>query len=121
MEGRMMAARGVAMNDWTAGDYGGAFAGVVALLAALGKGIAWLLNWQGAREQRRSQRLAEWEASLVRREKEYREDLEHKFAAIEGEVAELDKQKNALGVALYDVTLALREKDPRHPALTRAI
>ena len=117
MSGEMAASpvRGASMEHWTAGDYGGAFAGVVAALAALGKGLAWLLNWQGAREDRRAQRNAEWEASLTRREKEGREQLEAKFAAIEGRVAQLETQNEALAVSLTDVTDELRRIEPASP------
>lgn len=115
-----MAVGVVTMDDWTAGDYGGAFAGAVAVLAALGKGLAWLLNWNGAREQRRAQRLADWEASLNKREQKYTAELESQFAEIKEEVAALRSQNAALGVSLLDVTAALRAKDPRNPALARA-
>jgi hypothetical protein len=108
------------MNQWTAGDYGGAFAGVVAGLAALAGGLAKLLNWQGARDERRARRLTDWESSLNKREQDYRVTLEGKFAAIEADVAELRGQNAALAISLTDVTLALRGKDPRNPALARA-
>lgn len=115
------------MEDWTAGDYGGAFAGVVAALAALGKGIAWLLNWQGAREDRRAAKLQAWEDSLTRREKEQREELERRFEQRDAAVADRDKaidelrhQVGALGASLFDVTAALRTENPTSPALARA-
>lgn len=108
------------MDNWTAGDYGGLFAGAVAALAGVAKGLAWLLNWRGEREDQRAQKLADWEASLTKREKEYRLELEGKFDAIEGEVAELRTQNGALGVSLLDVTTALRTENPTNPALARA-
>lgn len=115
-----MTTMGVArMEHWTAGDYGGAFAGVVAALAALGKGLAWLLNWQGARDDRRSRRLGEWESSLNAREKEYREQLQAKFAAIEHSVDLLRTQNEALGVALSDVVDEVRRLEPASPVLAR--
>jgi hypothetical protein len=108
------------MEHWTAGDYGGAFAGAVAGLAAIGKSLAWLLNWQGARENRRSQRLAEWETSLNKREREYRLELEGKFDAIECEVRTLRGRSTALAVTMIDVTADLRAVRPESPALARA-
>lgn len=112
--------QGVArMDDWTAGDYAGAFAGAVAALAAIGKGLAWLLNWQGARSDRRAERLRLWEESLNRREQDFRQDLEVRLAEEKQARLALEARVGSLGVALFDVTLALQEADPRSAALVR--
>lgn len=52
----------------SAGEIGGIFAGVVALLAALGKGAAWALNWNDARVNSRSAKLQKWHEELTERE-----------------------------------------------------
>ena len=108
------------MEDWTAGDYAGLFAGIVAMLAALGKGIAWLLNWHGERSERRSARLAEWEASLDRREKEQRESLEHRFASLEHNYNRLRSDVTALRGSLLEVTMELHALDPGSAAIAKA-
>lgn len=110
----------VAMDNWTAGDYGGAFAGLIAGLAALGKGLAWLLNWHGAREERRAKKLAAWEASLTQREKEQREKTERRLAEVEGELAHVTARQWALGNSLIECMADLRDHNPGSDALDRA-
>lgn len=60
------------MSDPTAaaGEAGGIFAGTIALLYALGKGAAWLLNWREARAQSRAAKLQAWHDELQKREHE---------------------------------------------------
>ena len=53
-----------------AGEAGGIIAGAVAVLYALGKGTAWLLNWKDARAQSRAAKLQLWHDELAKREKE---------------------------------------------------
>lgn len=118
----MRALAGVAtMDDWTAGDYVGLVGGAVAALAALGNGIAWLLNWRGAREDRRAAKLQKWEESLNRREQDYRETIEHRLAEVGGELERVNGRLGTLGVALFDVSLALRDADPENAALVRVV
>lgn len=109
------------ITDWSpAAQAGGAFAAVLGLLAALGKALAWLLNWHGERTDRKSSRLSEWEANLVRREKEYRETLEANLAALQTQVLSLRVDISALGHSLIEVTVELRDLDPDSAALQRA-
>jgi hypothetical protein len=61
-------------NSITPGEAGGVFAGLVALLALLGQGAKWLLNWKDVRENTRAARLRAWEQSLDKREKDQREE-----------------------------------------------
>lgn len=108
------------MHNLSAGEVGGVFAGVIALFAAVGKGLAWLLNWHSERTDQRSKRLEQWEQSLVRREVEYRETIEAKLASLEGEVLRLRTQQGALSFSLLEVAVAHRDKEPDSPALARA-
>lgn len=122
-----MTVGGGRMTDWSAGEVGGVFAGVLAGLAALGKGIAWLLNWQGERTEAKSKRLLVWEASLDRREAEYRESIEGELKSLrEGDGvtrAELKlarEQMAAIEFSLLEVMIELRAHVPSSPALKRA-
>jgi hypothetical protein len=119
-------ARGISMSDLDVGQAGGIFAGVVAFIAMVGKGLAWLLNWQGARREAKEKRLRSWEASLDRREREYREGIEKDFdelrdeaAILRGDVGRMREQQAAIGFSLLEVTLELRAHVPASPALTR--
>ena len=108
------------MDHLSAGEVGGVFAGFVALIAALGKGLAWLLDWDSKRTLAKEHRLRSWEISLDEREKEYREAIETKMADLEGEVLRLRTQQGALSFSLLEIAVAHRDKDPDSPALARA-
>ncbi|SMF70491.1 hypothetical protein [Allosphingosinicella indica] len=109
------------MNDpLSAGEAGGIFAGVVALLALLGKGAQWLLNWNDARVSSRSAKLDAWHAELERREerldaeqKAYQDRLESRLKKLEGE-------NQALRLAFELVAVPLRAIDPGNPKLAQA-
>lgn len=114
------------MSDLNAGEVGGVLAGAIAILAAVGKALAWLLNWQGARREGKEERLRVWEASLDRREHDYREDIEKDLdelraeaATLRGDVARTRTQQAAIGFLLLEVTLELRAHVPGSPALVR--
>lgn len=101
------------MDDWTAGDYGGLIGGGIVMLGAIGKGLAWLLNWQGARSDRREAKLTKWEASLTERERDYRHQIEDKLGSLE-------RANRLVAIALLDVTLELKHFAPLSPAVARA-
>lgn len=103
------------------------FAGVVAALAALGKALAWLLNWQGARSDRKADRLRVWEESLDRRDKEYRQQLEHDLEELRAahqananEITGLRNRFRALRGAALELVVEVRLIKPDSPALKRA-
>lgn len=108
------------MDNLSAGEVGGIFAGVIAVLAAAGKGLAWLLNWNNERTEAKQKRLDAWEESLARREREYREGIETELAELKGEMMRLRTQQGALSFSLLEVAIAHRNKDPESPALARA-
>lgn len=97
----------------SAGEVGGVFAGIVAGLAAIGKGIAWMLNWKDARENSRAARLHAWEQSLDRREKEHREETEARLGAVESKLS-------AVSMALFEAIGELQRLDPFSPILASA-
>lgn len=107
-------------NFTSAAQAGGAFALVLAVLGALAKGLAWLLNFHGERSDGKAAELAEWQASLVQREKAYREGIEADLGELKGEVSKLRGDIGALGHSLLEVTIELRELDPASAALARA-
>lgn len=75
----------------TAGDVGGVFAGLVAILYALGKGAAWVLNWKEARENTRSAKLDAWHRELAEREAKLDAEIETRLNRVEQDHATLVK------------------------------
>lgn len=56
------------MSDPSAGEIGGVFAGVIALLVAIGHGIRWLMGWEERRDATRKAKLDAWQHELAARE-----------------------------------------------------
>lgn len=109
------------------GDAGGVFAGVVAGLYAIGKGLAWLLNWQNARGEDRSKRLKVWEESLDRRERDLRLSMEAELGELRDEVeaqgrdlADQTAINQLTRMALVEVTTELERRAADSLALQRA-
>src|SRR5689334_713253 len=98
------------MHDPSAGEIGGIFAGIVAVLVALGHGIKWALGWSDARSNTRSAKLDAWELRLRQRE----DDFEQK---IESRMAILERENRAYRLALSHVIPALSQLDPNNPGL----
>lgn len=98
---------------------GGKLAGVLAILVALGRGIAYLLNWQGARDERRAAKMREWETSLERREQEYRERIEADLRALHHDVATLRGTVARVCNAGAGLALELHARAPDNEALVR--
>lgn len=115
--GRAMATvsgnRVAAMDNLSAGEVGGVLAGAIAVLAALGKGLQWLFNWQGAREDSERARLQKWEEALDRRDKEQREQTDKRLHAME-------KKVGVMSMALFEAIGELQRLDPASGVLVRA-
>lgn len=109
------------MEDWSAGEWGGAFAGLVAGLAALGKGAAWLLDWNRTGLTRREERLASWEQSLASRERNYREEIESQLASARTEIERVEAEVGQLRSVLSEVTGELLRLGHDSPILARAV
>lgn len=115
------------MDNLSAGEVGGIMAGALAVLAAMGKGLAWLLNWDGARKNDREARLAAWEQSLVNREKGYREEIEQRLDQVQHDLAEakqlaeeLNRNVSTLVIAVGDLAAELEAHAPQALSLIRA-
>lgn len=80
----------------SAGEIGGIFAGLVALLAALGKGVAWALNWNEARQNSRTAKLEAWHSELADREAKLDAEIAGRLERIEREHARLTKGNTEL-------------------------
>lgn len=110
-----------------AGEAGGIIAGSVALLYALGRGAAWLLNWKEARAQSRAAKLQAWHDELAAREaKQDERDVKYQLH-IEGELSRQGAQLRratleirVLRTAFELVAEPLRRLEPDNPSLMRA-
>lgn len=101
------------MSNFDAGDVGGIIGAIVSLLVAIGGGIAWLLNWKGAREKSQAARLKAWEQSLDRREKEQRQETEDRLRTFEDKLS-------AVSLVSFEMLGELQRLDPASPVLARA-
>jgi len=118
---------GLSMPDPSAGEIGGIFAGVVALLVALGKGIGWLINLDDRRQSTRHAKLDAWHEELKDREREIdrkQDDLsrqtEVRLRALARWAMTLQQQVTAAVNAHQLVAAGLRQALPDHPALGQA-
>jgi hypothetical protein len=73
------------MNDPTAGEAGGIFAGVVALLVAVGHGVRWWIGWTDRRAATRAAKLDAWQHELQARYSRF-----HRIAFDHGDVLDGD-------------------------------
>lgn len=112
------------MPDPSAGEVGGIFAGVVALLIAIGKGIGWLMGWDERRATTRTAKLDAWHEELKDREREIdrkQDDLsrqtEVRLRALARWAVTLQHQVTAAVNAHQIVAAGLRQEHPDHPAL----
>lgn len=80
----------------SAGEIGGIFAGLVALLAAIGKGAAWALNWNDARQNSRSAKLEAWHSELADREAKLDAEIADRLARVERDHLMLTKNHTEL-------------------------
>ena len=98
----------------SAGEVGGIIAGAIAILAALGKGAAWLLNWKDARANSRSAKLQAWHDELTAREVKLDAEIASRLSRIEEAHASLvknhfdvlirfERQRNAYRVLAAEV------------------
>ncbi|MGE3871173.1 MAG: hypothetical protein AB7F51_16890 [Pseudorhodoplanes sp.] len=107
-------------TNLSAGEIGGVFAGIVALLGAIGAGIRWLLGWQDRRRETFHARLLIWEEKLTQREATLEADKEHHFARIEQRLARAEGQQAALLSAYHLISGELRRLDPGNTKLGMA-
>jgi uncharacterized protein HemX len=108
------------MPDPSAGEVGGVFAGVVALVVAFGHGIRWLLNWDDRRKETRQKKLDRWHRELEAREEKLERQQEEYQQRIERQLEHLQRQQAALVGGYQLIAGALRIIDPNSPALRQA-
>ena len=108
------------------GDLVNGAVGVAAGGSAFGF-FRWLSIWTDRRAGRRDARLQAWEASLVAREKQYREEIEHQLSEtrqlVEGLRTDLDEQRlttRRLIDVVTDLSFELEAHAPMSAALRRA-
>lgn len=104
----------------SAGEAGGIFAGIVAVLATVGAGLRWLFHWVERRASSRAAKLQAWHDELHSREVRIDEKQAALEARLEATVDDLRKENQALRLAFQLVATPLREADPCHPNLIRA-
>lgn len=102
------------------GETGGIFAGIVAILYAIGKGIRWAFDWNDRRTETRSAKLEAWEARLEKREADFENKIENRMAAVEAENVAVRRENRGLRMAFQHVSAALVRCDPKDPALLLA-
>lgn len=103
-----------------AGEAGGIFAGAIALLYAIGKGGAWLLNWKDARAQSRAVKLQAWHDELAKREADQDERDRSYQQHIETQLRRLAVENRVLRRAFELVAAPLRRLEPDNPNLAQA-
>ncbi len=95
-------------------------AGAIAILAALGKGVAWLLNWKDARAKTRAAKLQAWHEELQTREKQQDERDRQYQQHIETQLRRQAVEIRVLRRAFELVAEPLRRVEPDNPNLARA-
>ncbi|KEZ00609.1 hypothetical protein AI27_17825 [Sphingomonas sp. BHC-A] len=95
-------------------------AGSVAILYAIGKGMAWLLNWRDARALSRAAKLQAWHDELKAREaKQDERDLKYQ-QHIETQLRRQAVEIRVLRRAFELVAEPLRRLEPDNPNLSHA-
>lgn len=104
----------------SAGEAGGLFAGLMALLALFGGGIRWLAGWADRQAEGRGAKLQAWHDELAAREAAWDGRVEARLKLLEQENVRRVEENNALRLAFELVAGALRAIDPVNTALSRA-
>lgn len=103
-----------------AGEAGGIIAGAVAVLYALGRGTAWLLNWRDARAQSRAAKLQAWHDELAKKEQDQDERDRRYQQHIETQLRRQSIEIRVLRRAFELVAEPLRRLEPDNPKLAQA-
>lgn len=101
-------------------EAGGIFAGIVALLAAIGGGVRWLIGWKDRREESRAAKLQLWHEELKARELRLDADRENEIRDIRAEFDQMRAEHRALFQAYHLLARALIRIDPKSHALSQA-
>lgn len=109
------------------GEAGGIFAGVIALVVAIGHGAKWLLNWNDERANSRSAKLQAWDRELEAREARMNAEIEQRLQSVERENRSVSQSYAAvihkldrMRIAYRIIAAALIEVSPHSAALVQA-
>jgi hypothetical protein len=102
------------------GEIGGIFAGVVALLATIGAGLKFILNWAERRASSRAAKLQVWHDELADERAVLARGRAEFEAGLKADIGGLRKENQALRLAFQLVASPLRAQDPGNPNLVRA-
>lgn len=108
------------MADPTVGEVGGVFAGVVALLVAVGHAMRWWLGWTDRRAASRAAKLDAWQRQLDEREARLDQQQQDHWAEIGRELEVLRREHAALLGGYQLIAAELRLVKPDSDALRRA-
>lgn len=115
------------MDNVSAGEVGGIFAGLTAVAAVVGKMVASIVSWDKDQRRSKEERLSKWEENLVKREREYREEIEGQLEQVradlhiaKGIATELNHTVSTLVIAVEDLTSELESHAPKAASLMRA-
>ena len=108
------------MNDPSAGEVGGLFAGAVAMLVAIGHGLRWWLGWTDRRAENRAVKLDAWQRELAAREARFDERQDEYQRRIELELDKVRSEHAALFAGYQLIATELRTINPKSDALRRA-
>ncbi|MEV5033692.1 hypothetical protein MRBLMC3_002929 [Sphingobium sp. LMC3-1-1.1] len=102
------------------GEAGGQVAGALAILYAVGKAFAWIINWRDTREQTRAAKMQAWHDELKSREDALDRKIEDRMASFEHQVGELTRVVDKWRLAFHLVAAELLQRDPQSKALLQA-
>lgn len=108
------------MDQGGLSEAGGIFAGAVAVLATLGAGLRWLLNWSERRQESRAVKLQRWHDELEKRELRLDAERENEIRDIRTALDQVRGEHRALFQAYHVIASALVKLDPMNPALKQA-
>jgi len=104
----------------TPGEVGGYLGGALAICMALGKGIAWAINWRDTRAQTRTAKLDAWQNELKEREKLLADKVDQRMDELEHQVGALTVAVDKWRMAFHLVAAELLQRHPQSAALMQA-
>ena len=107
----------------TPGEIGGIIAGILGLLAALGAGLKWWLDFMAKRwdvnQTSRTAKLQTWHNELEERERDFEEKQKAYQAQIEARLSQVERTNRNLLRAVEMLSASLRVLEPNNPALAQ--
>lgn len=107
----------------TPGEIGGILAGALAILAAFGAGLKWLVDFVARRrdvsEASRTAKLQTWHDELDQREREFEDRQKAYQLQIEARLSQVEATNRTLLRAVEMLSASLRVIEPNNPALAQ--